>query len=84
VTGVQTCALPIYGNIMSVATNPVDPDQRRRVNKAEIQTQRASDLSPMPAGLVNTLTKADVLDLLSFLETETTSIGSPRTSDPPH
>jgi putative heme-binding domain-containing protein len=53
---------------LSIAINPVDPDQRRRVNKAEIQTRRMSDISPMPAGLVNTLSKDETLDLLAFLE----------------
>ena len=56
-------------NTLSIVINPVDPDQRRRVSKADIQSQRASDISPMPAGLVNTLTQEQILDLLAFLET---------------
>jgi len=55
-------------NTLSIVINPVDPDQRRRVTKADIQTQRVSEVSPMPAGLVNTLTKEQILDLLAFLE----------------
>jgi putative heme-binding domain-containing protein len=54
---------------LSIAINPADPDQRRRVNSADIRTQRISDISPMPAGLVNTLTKEEILDLLAYLET---------------
>jgi putative heme-binding domain-containing protein len=57
---------------LSLAVNPTDPDQRRRVNKGNIQTKHVSDISPMPAGLVNTLTKQEVLDLVAFLETGAT------------
>jgi putative heme-binding domain-containing protein len=53
---------------LSIAINPVDPDQRRRVRRADIQTQRMSDFSPMPAGLINGLNREEVLDLLAFLE----------------
>ena len=60
-------------NTLSVAINPVDPDQRHRVNKSEIQTQRVSDISSMPAGLVNSLTKGEILDLLAFLESSVTA-----------
>jgi putative heme-binding domain-containing protein len=57
----------------SIAINPVDPDQRRRVNKTEIETQRLSAISSMPAGLVNGLTKDEILDLLAFLEAGATT-----------
>ncbi|PYI83903.1 MAG: hypothetical protein DME26_14260 [Verrucomicrobia bacterium] len=60
-------------NTLSIAINPVDPGQCRRVSKADIQTQSVSDISPMPAGLVNTLTKEEILDLLAFLEAGATS-----------
>jgi putative heme-binding domain-containing protein len=51
-----------------LAINPVDPDQRRRVAKSEIASQRVSEVSPMPAGLLNTLTRDEILDLLAVLE----------------
>ncbi|HMJ88333.1 MAG TPA: c-type cytochrome, partial [Candidatus Acidoferrum sp.] len=51
-----------------LAINPVDPDQRRRINKSDIATQRVSDLSPMPAGLLNTLTREEIFDLLAWIE----------------
>jgi putative heme-binding domain-containing protein len=56
------------GGTLSIAINPVDPGQQRRVKQTDIQTRRVSDLSAMPAGLVNTLTKQEVLELLAFLE----------------
>ncbi len=51
-----------------MAINPVDPDQRRRVAKSDIASRRVSDVSPMPEGLLNTLTRDEVLDLLAWLE----------------
>ncbi len=51
-----------------LAINPVDPDQRRRLAKADISTQRVSELSPMPGGLLNTLTREEILDLLAWVE----------------
>ena len=51
-----------------LATNPVDPDQHRRILKAEIASQRVSDVSPMPAGLLNTLAREEILDLLAWME----------------
>lgn len=51
-----------------LAINPVDPDQRRRINKAEIAAQKVSEISPMPAGLLDTLTREEILDLLAWIE----------------
>ena len=53
---------------ISLAINPVDPDQRRRLAKADISGQRVSDVSPMPAGLLNTLTREEILDLITWIE----------------
>ena len=54
---------------IQLAINPVDPDQRRRIAKSDIASQRVSELSPMPEGLVNTLSREEILDLLAWLET---------------
>jgi putative heme-binding domain-containing protein len=53
---------------IALAINPVDPDQRRRIAKSDIATQRVSEVSPMPAGLLNTLTREEILDLLARIE----------------
>ena len=50
-----------------LATNPVDPDDRRRVTKAQIESQRVSEISSMPEGLLNTMERDEVLDLLAWL-----------------
>ena len=55
-------------NTLSMVINPIDPDQQRRVNKSEIANRRASEISPMPAGLVNGLSKEEILELIAFLE----------------
>lgn len=54
---------------ISLAINPVDPDQRRRLAKADIATQHVSEVSPMPGGLLDTLTREEILDLLAWIET---------------
>jgi putative heme-binding domain-containing protein len=53
---------------LMIAINPADPDQRRRVSKADIATQRVSELSPMPANLLDTLKREEILDLLAWIE----------------
>ena len=50
-----------------LATNPVDPDDRRHVAKAQIESQRVSEISSMPEGLLNTLERDEVLDMLAWL-----------------
>jgi putative heme-binding domain-containing protein len=63
-----------------IATNPVDPDDRRRVAKAQIESQRVSEVSSMPEGLLNTMERDEVLDLIAWL----LSGGSPGQLDPKH
>jgi putative heme-binding domain-containing protein len=48
----------------------------QRLNKSEVQQRRLQTSSPMPVGLLNALSKRQILDLLSYLE----SGGEP----PPH
>ena len=38
------------------------------IKKSEIESRSLSKVSPMPAGLMNTLTKEEILDLLAYLE----------------
>ena len=53
---------------VTLATNPVDPDSQQRVAANEILSRRISDVSSMPEGLLNSLTREEILDLLSWLE----------------
>jgi len=45
---------------------------------AEIAARKPSALSPMPEGLVNILSKFELLDLLAFLEADGRSDAAPR------
>ena len=42
--------------------------EKVEVKKSDIQSRAASKLSPMPEGLVNTLTKEEMLDLIAYIE----------------
>ncbi len=53
---------------VTLATNPADPDHREHVSKQEIMSRRVSDVSAMPEGLLNTLNRDEILDLLAWLE----------------
>ncbi|MCA9246401.1 MAG: HEAT repeat domain-containing protein [Planctomycetales bacterium] len=51
-----------------VMSNLLTPNVVTRVKKAEIEEQAASNVSPMPPGLANVLTRDEIFDLLAFLE----------------
>jgi putative heme-binding domain-containing protein len=55
------------GDQVTVLTDPLQ-NSRQQVRKADIQNRFASKLSPMPEGLLNVLTKDEVLDLIAYLE----------------
>jgi len=41
---------------------------KKEVKKSDVQERRASRLSPMPEGLVNVLTRDEILDLVAYLQ----------------
>jgi len=51
-----------------LATDPLRPGQVIEIDKADIEMHRPSPQSPMPAGLLDTLTPDQIRDLLAFLE----------------
>jgi len=51
-----------------LAENPLQPDQAIKIRKVEVLSKRRSKLSIMPPGLLNNLSKQEVLDLLAYLE----------------
>jgi putative heme-binding domain-containing protein len=53
---------------VTLATNPADPDHQECVSKQEIVSRRVSDASAMPEGLLNTLNRDEILDLLAWME----------------
>jgi putative heme-binding domain-containing protein len=50
-----------------LSINPLDP-QRVEIAKKDIAKREASTISSMPEGLVNVLTKEEILDLLAYME----------------
>ena len=55
------------GDKFVIVTNPLTGDQTE-LKKADVKSRSAAKLSPMPEGLLNILTKEEILDLLAFLE----------------
>lgn len=51
-----------------VVSNLLLPQAISRVNKKDVEERVASKISPMPEGLVNVLTKEEILDLAAFVE----------------
>ena len=56
------------GDAIVVGTNPENPLANHvRINKKDIESVTPSRVSAMPEGLLNTLTREEVLDLLAYL-----------------
>jgi putative heme-binding domain-containing protein len=51
-----------------VATNLLTPNTLTTIRKKEVDEKQLSEVSAMPNGLVNVLTREEILDLLLFLE----------------
>lgn len=51
-----------------VITNLLLPNAVTRVAKKDVDEKIASKISPMPAGMLNVLTRQEILNLISFLE----------------
>lgn len=52
---------------LTLMTDPIKLT-KIELRKSDIQSRRASKLSPMPEGLVNTLSKNEILDLIAYLQ----------------
>ena len=50
-----------------IRTNQLD-DTLTEIAKSDIQASKPSPVSPMPEKLVNVLTKAEILDLIAYIE----------------
>ena len=46
---------------------------KEKIDRAKVKQIRPAALSPMPAGLINVLTKEEILDLLAYLRTANTA-----------
>ena len=52
----------------TIRPNLLMPKKIKRIQKKDVEERFSSQVSPMPAGLVNVLTRQEILDLISFLE----------------
>jgi hypothetical protein len=57
----------LNGNTLNIITNMLEPGTMTGVKTQEIEEQRPSPVSMMPAGLLNTLNRDEILDLLAYL-----------------
>lgn len=55
--------------VYKVVTNLLNPNAFERIRKQDIEEQIPSKISPMPAGLLNVLTRQEIEDMVSFLQT---------------
>jgi len=53
---------------LKLVTNPFEPDEVLEIPKIKIAGKRESEVSAMPEGLLNTLSREEILDLLAFIE----------------
>lgn len=53
---------------LNLATDPLRPGLTVEINKSEIDTHQSSPQSPMPTGLLDTLSADEIRDLLAYLE----------------
>ncbi len=57
----------IFGDTLSVIEDMFDPGQATNVRRSDIEEMRPSPSSPMPAGLLDSLTAGEIQDLVAFL-----------------
>ena len=55
------------GDKISVAENPLQPDRLTVLSQSDVKTRSKYPISAMPPGLLNSLNKDEVLDLVAFL-----------------
>ncbi|MCH2615522.1 MAG: DUF1080 domain-containing protein [Opitutales bacterium] len=63
-----------YGNVVNLNKDAVllntdlyDPNQRVSIDRKKVATMGTSEISPMPPGLLNLLSKDDILDLTAYV-----------------
>lgn len=54
-------------SVLHVATNPMKLEEVVKIPKREIVSHEESPVSPMPPGLLNSMTREEILDLLAYL-----------------
>ena len=57
----------LNNDTVAVNTDPTDPNQRITVDRKLVVSMAPSKISPMPVGLLNILSKEEVLDLVAYV-----------------
>ncbi|MBX3427436.1 MAG: c-type cytochrome [Pirellulales bacterium] len=57
----------MHGEEIFVSTDFLDPTKYVKFSREDLEDQRPSDVSPMPAGLLDTLAGEEIADLVAFL-----------------
>ncbi len=57
----------LSGDTLTLNTDLTDPNLRVTIDRKEIEEMAPSAISPMPVGLLNLLTKDEVLDLVAYV-----------------
>lgn len=72
-----------YGDSIALQTNPLNAANLLKIPRKQIANMKPSPISSMPAGLLNALTREDILDLLAFLRDKSAAAtGSPERTGP--
>jgi len=58
-------------SVLRIVEDSLQPGKVTEIRKQDIELSQLSKTSPMPAGLIDTLTTAEILDLLAFLASGT-------------
>jgi putative heme-binding domain-containing protein len=64
ITGV---VVNLNGDTVTLNTDGADPNQRVTIDRKQVLSIEPSKLSPMPTGLLNLLTKDEILDLVAYV-----------------
>jgi putative heme-binding domain-containing protein len=57
----------LKGDTITLNTNAADPNERTNIDRKSVVSIAPSKVSPMPEGLLNVLTKEEILDLLAYV-----------------
>jgi putative heme-binding domain-containing protein len=57
----------LQGDNMSVQTDMLSPAKLTGINVSNVESTRLSEISPMPAGLLDTLREDEILDLMAYV-----------------
>jgi len=68
IVGQPTLGGDYRSTMLSLATDPRQPFETTEIPKTEIESQKFSDVSWMPAGLLDTFSRDEIRDLIAYIE----------------